>query len=486
MQIRNTLPVIAVALMVGGCSAPQPQSALTTGTAFFKDPTLATSPAAEVTADWWKRYGDLHLNAFMQTALANNQDVKIALTRVMEARAGADAALTRLLPSLSINASRTDQRTTLPDAFKQRGSPDVQATRLGGELTWELDLFGAARASQRAFAQTALASAAGAHGARLLISSEVAKQWFLLKSAKRQATLLEAAIASLQQQRALVALRRQAGLSSQFDLDRLDTELNTLSAQRPGLDALQASLQARLAVLSGQSPLTIAAPLRAVEVSAWPTIAPISPGQPVDLLSRRPDLVAAEHQLAAEGERLTEARRNLLPKVFVNVLGGTQNLLINGLTQNGIGFQQSAAIFSLPVFNAGRLSALQDVQAARQQQALLQYEKSVLQAMEEVEVSLVVHAGQRTALESRTHALMTSASSLRHGHQLRQQGQIDQIQLEALTRLHLQQQQQHLSTQLDTVLADIQLHKALGGGWQTPEGTRPLPDLITANGEQQP
>ena len=475
---QNTL-AFAIAISLAGCATQPPVSTLAVGDRFFTDPKASQG----VTGDWWTRYADPELDTLMQKALTNNHDVKLATNRVMEARAGLDAAFTRLLPSLAINASQSNQSTTLPDPFKQRGSPDVKATRLGGELSWEIDLFGATRASQRAFGQNALASEAAVHGARLLVSGEVARQWFLLKSAKQQAILLDAAIQSLRQQRELVGLRKQMGLSSQFDLDRMDTELNALIGQRPGLDALAASLQARLAVLSGQSPLSGMSTVPAMTTIDWPTITAVSPGQPIELLARRPDLIAAEHQLAAEGERLQEAKLNVLPKVFVNVLGGTQNLLINGLTQNGIGFRQSAALFTLPVFNAGRLSALQEAQSARQQQFLLQYEKSVLQAMEEVEVSLVLHAGLRDAFESRTKALVGSASSLTHGRQLRQHGQIDQIQLEMLTRAHLQTQQQHLNAQLETVLADIQLHKALGGGWQAQAASRPLPALITAIGE---
>ncbi|MCZ8014442.1 MAG: TolC family protein [Limnobacter sp.] len=475
---RNIL-ALAITLSLGACATQQPTSTLAVGDRFFADP----SASQGISTDWWTRYADPELNTLIQNALTNNHDIKLAVARVMEARAGLDAAFTRLLPTLSINGGQSEQRTTLPDPFKQRGSPDVKATRIGAELSWEVDLFGATRASQRAFEQNGMAAESAVHGARLLVSSEVAKQWFLLKSAKQQVALLASAIESLQKQRELIQLRREMGLSSQFDLDRVDAELNLLIGQRPALAALEASLQARLAVLSGRSPLSGMSNTPAIQTNNWPTIAAVLPGQPIELLARRPDLVAAEHQLAAEGERLLEARRNFLPKVFINVLGGTQNLLINGLTQNGIDFRQSAAIFSLPVFNAGRLSALEDAQSARQQQFLLQYEKSVLTAMEEVEVSLVLHAGQRDTLQSRTRALAASASSLGHGQTLRQHGQIDQIQLEMLTRAHLQAQQQHLNAQLDTVLADIQLHKALGGGWQAQADSRPLSSLITAIGE---
>lgn len=272
---RNIL-ALAITLSLGACATQQPTSTLAVGDRFFADP----SASQGISTDWWTRYADPELNTLIQNALTNNHDIKLAVARVMEARAGLDAAFTRLLPTLSINGGQSEQRTTLPDPFKQRGSPDVKATRIGAELSWEVDLFGATRASQRAFEQNGLAAESAVHGARLLVSSEVAKQWFLLKSAKQQVALLASAIESLQKQRELIQLRREMGLSSQFDLDRVDSELNALIGQRPALAALEASLQARLAVLSGRSPFPecrIPQPFKRTTGQPSPRCCPVNP-----------------------------------------------------------------------------------------------------------------------------------------------------------------------------------------------------------------
>lgn len=478
MPTSSRLILSTLALALAGCAASPPVSDLRLGPQY----TQHINADQGVRADWWTAYGDAGLDAMIARALSDNHDVRIALSRVQQARAGLDMSLARLLPSLSLVAGQSDQRSRLPEAFKTRGSPDIEATRLGAELGWELDLFGAARASRRAFGQDALASESAAAGARLLVSAEVARHWFLLKAVRQQLQLVDGLVTSSECHRALVNERFQAGLASAFERDQAEAEAAAVVAERPGLVTQQTALQARLAVLIGVSPLQ-AASLPQPALADWPVISPVAPGQPLDLLSRRPDLVAAEHQLAAEGERLTEARRSYLPRFFLSAVGGTQNLVINGMTQNGIGFSQVAATFSLPLFSAGRIAAQNEAQSARRDQALLQYEKQVLTALEEVEASLAQQTNQREALTARQQGAEARARGLAHGEQLRARGQIDQIQLEALRRASLATEQRLTESRLQLTLADIQLHKALGGGWHSAPETRPLPDLITAAGD---
>ncbi|MEP6876880.1 MAG: efflux transporter outer membrane subunit [Burkholderiales bacterium] len=462
---RAIRPVaLALLALLSACSvvpvqAPVPSVPLTTA---FAQGDPASAAAQTLDGAWWAGYGDPTLTSLVDEALAANQDVAIALQRVAQARAGRDAQSSRLWPTLSLQASASRSDSGLPDAVKQ-GLPDTRALRAALDVAWEIDLAGGVRAARDAAQADAAAAAAGVDGARLLVASEVARQYFVLRSAQERLRIVQALADAQRETATRVESRLREGEASAFDLDRARAEAAAFDAQVPALRLLAGTSQTRLAVLLGRNPSA-----RVVDEAAgfaWPAAREIGTGQPSDLLRRRPDLIAAEGRVAAEMLRGAEARAQWWPKLFLSAVFGSEDLRLNALDLAPVHFSNVALAFAAPIFNAGRIDAGIRVQSARGEEALLAWQKSVLVAVQEVEDSLLV----RTEEAKRAAALSSTAEhrrrSLQRAQSLQREGQIDLLVLLDVQRSVLASELALSDSHLQQVLADVQLYKALGGGF---------------------
>ncbi|SHM84119.1 efflux transporter, outer membrane factor (OMF) lipoprotein, NodT family [Rhizobacter sp. OV335] len=465
---RAIRPVALAALVfLSACSvAPvQPPSPSVPLTAAFAHGTPAPVAGQAFDGAWWAGYGDPALTALVDEALAANQDVAIALQRVAQARAGRDAQGSRLWPTVGLQASASRSESGLPDPVKQ-GQPDTRAFRAGVDVAWEIDLAGGVRAARDAAQADAAAATAGVDGARLLVASEVARQYFVLRSAEEQLRIVQALAAAQRETATRVASRQREGEASAFDLDRAGAEAEALDAQVPPLRVLAGVSQTRLAVLLGRNPSA-----RVVDDGAafvWPSVRDIGTGQPSELLRRRPDLIAAEARVAAETLRGAEARAQWWPKLFLSALFGREDLRLNALDLAPVHFSNVALAFAAPIFNGGRIDAGIRVQSARADEALLAWQKAVLVAVQEVEDSLLVRTeeAERAAALSRT--VDHRRRSLQRAQSLQREGQIDLLVLLDVQRSVLASELALSGSRLQQVLADVQLYKALGGGFAPP------------------
>ncbi|MDR7298237.1 NodT family efflux transporter outer membrane factor (OMF) lipoprotein [Pelomonas aquatica] len=435
--------------------------------AAFAQSHAAQAEDAAAGAAWWATWGDATLTALVDEALGANQDIAIALQRVAQARAGADAQASRLWPSLGVQAAASRSSSGLPAPVKQ-GMPDTRALRAGLDVTWEIDLAGGVRAARDAAQADATAAAAGVQGARLLVASEVARQYFVLRSADERLRIVQALAKAQRDTASRVASRLREGQASAFDHDRARAEADALDAQVPALRVLVGTTQTQLAVLLGRSPSA-----RVVDVDssfAWPAVRAIAAGQPSELLRRRPDLVAAEARVGAEALRTAEARAQWWPKLFLSALVGRQDLRLNALDLAPVHFSNVALALAMPIFNAGRTEAGVRVQSARADEALLVWQKAVLRAVQEVEDSLLVRAQEAERHAALALTVEHRRRSLQRAESLQREGQIDLLALLDVQRSVLASQLALSESRLQQALADVQLYKALGGGFSM---TRP-------------
>ena len=458
------VPVAAALAILSACSVPPVQPPVTSvplPSAFAQAvPAAAALPASD--GAWWAGYGDQVLTTLVEEALTANQDVAIALQRVAQARAGRDAQNSRLWPTVGVQASASRSNSGLPEPVKQ-GMPDTRALRVGVDVAWEIDLAGGVRAARDAAQADAAAAAAGVDGARLLVASEVARQYFVLRGAEERLRIVQALAAAQRETANRVSSRLREGEGSAFDLDRARAEANALDAQVPPLRTLAGISQTRLAVLLGRSPS-----MRVVNENAgfaWPAAREIGTGQPSELLRRRPDLIAAEARVAAEALRGAEARAQYWPKLFLSALFGREDLRLNALDLAPVHFSNVALAFAMPVFNAGRIDAGIRVQSARADEALLVWQKAVLVAVQEVEDSLLVRTQEADRFAALASTVDHRRRSLQRAQSLQREGQIDLLVLLDVQRSVLSSELAMSDSHLQQTLADVQLYKALGGGF---------------------
>lgn len=468
--MRNHIIEISIlsALLLTGCATPEASIAK------LETPLSTTyhyAEAEKIASDeieWWKNFNDPILTALIEKGLNNNHDIRIAMTRITAADAMREAQASRLLPTINLQTSASKSRSGFPQAVKQ-GLPDIRAYNIGLGLDWEIDIGGGLRAAKSAAESDAMAAEYGVVGVQLVISSEIARNYFTLRAAQERLKLVEA-LAATQHESAYVVSRRYAeGQSSQFDVDRAEAEADTLDAQIPQLRVWVATLQSQIAVLIGDNPSRFA--VQDAPDYSWPKSQIIGVSQPSDLLRRRPDLMAAESHYSAESLRSKEAQSQTWPKLFVNALIGRQDFRINGLDLAPVSFSNVAAAFVMPIFNAGRIQAGIDAQNAQENEALITWQKSVLTAVKEVEDSLIMQSEEIKRGEKVKAALGRESHALKATQSLYREGQIDKLPLLDMQRGVLVNKIALSEHELQRLLSDVQLYKALGGGWSSKSKT---------------
>ncbi|HEX5329255.1 efflux transporter outer membrane subunit [Sulfuricurvum sp.] len=478
--MRNHIIEISIlsALLLSGCATPEASIAK------LETPLSITyhyAEAEKIASDeieWWKNFNDPILTDLIEKGLNNNHDIRTAMTRITAADAMRDVQASRLLPTINLQASASKSRSGFPQAVKQ-GLPDIRAYNIGLGLDWEIDIGGGLRAAKSAAESDAMAAEYGVVGAQLVISSEIARNYFTLRAAQERLKLVEA-LAATQHESAYVVSRRYAqGQSSQFDLDIAEAGADTLDAQIPQLRVWVATLQSQIAVLVGENPSSCA--VQDTPDYSWPKSQIIGVSQPSDLLRRRPDLMAAESHYSAESLRSKEAQSQTWPKLFVNALVGRQDFRINGLDLAPVSFSNVAAAFVMPIFNAGRIQAGIDAQNAQENEALIAWQKSVLTAVKEVEDSLIVQSEEIKRGEKVKAALNRESHALKATQSLYREGQIDKLTLLDIQRVVLGSKLALSDHELQRLLSDVQLYKALGGGWSSENKAKTVSDSNSSN-----
>ncbi len=447
---------------------------------------LASQTASADVAHWWSSLGDPVLNRLIDTALAQNLDLRQAAARIDEARALRDRVAGERLPTASIGASVNRRRQSENGPLPIGAIPGLEATQTiydaGFDAAWEADLFGARlRALQGASARLQ-ATEVDAQGVRIRIVAEVARTWFTVVGAGYELHAQRATLDTLQQTLELVRLRHALGDAAASDVDSAYAQWATANAVLPDIQARQRAAVLGLGVLLGAPPerelALLDEPLAPSVLWALPV------GERADVLRRRPDVLAAERRLAASVADIGVATADLFPKLSIGIGGGFQAL------DTGDWFDASSSRFSiLPLiswrlFDGGRVRAEIRAREASERQAALAYEQAVLGALGDAERALGdYHAGLET-LGRRWTALHAARAGYGHARARYAAGDIALVELLAAERLLHEAETSTARAHTSAAVQLVALYKALGGGWDAtaaaPQGTSPTPGPVAA------
>ena len=449
---------VSIAAMFSGCATPASHPAVDVPAQFA----AGTSVEVEPEAAWWETFHDPVLTDLVRRAARENRDVKIAAERLRAARSGVTVSRSFLMPSVSAVGSASDRSSGYGDAVKQN-LPDTKTASAGLDVSWELDLSGRLRAGAAAATADALAAEHGVRGVRLLVISDVASNYFTLVGALRQLDTLRAISAAQDETLRLVKARQRVGLATSFDVERAQTDAESARAQIPPLETIAAISRHRIAVLIGDQAS------HAARIEPWRgdvVVPQAQPGQPATLLQRRPDVLALMAQLDAANARRQQAAAEWFPRLFLDASFGRENVALNSIGLGSARYTNVAGLLAMPIFNAGRTRALNEVAESGQREALLRAEDGMVRALEDVENALVALAQQRRRTEALQSAATSAEAALGRAKSLYDRGQIDLLPLldAQRARLAVSLSANDGSTQL--LLDSVQLYKALGGGWQ--------------------
>jgi outer membrane protein TolC len=260
-----------------------------------------------------------------------------------------------------------------------------------------------------------------------------------------------------------VQAKQRVGLATPFDVERAQTQAESARAQIPPLETVAAVSRHRIAVLVGDQAVdaTRIEPSRAAAVVPQP-----QPGQPAALLQRRPDVLALMAQLDAANSRRQQAAAEWFPRLFLDASFGRQSANVIGVGLGAANYLNAAALLAMPIFNAGRTQAINDIADAGQREALLRAEDGIVRALEDVENALVSLSSERQRAQSLQAAAASADAALGRAQSLYDRGQIDLLPLLDAQRSRHAARLGANDSQTRLLLDSVQLYKALGGGWQ--------------------
>lgn len=419
---------------------------------------------------WWMLYGDTALDTLVTEAFEHNRDLALAAARVDEARALAQVADSQRYPSVDATAQRDRTRSSevapipIPANALERNSYRAQIN-----VAYDLDLWGRLRGAGTAARAELLATEAARDTVRLALGADVVRAYFNLRALDEQVAITQRTLALRDDNLKLQRVRSTAGLIGDFPLRQLEAELAAAQAQLPALERSRTAEELALAVLLGRSPRAI------VELSvkrdadrneAPALVAPIAPeGLPSDLLLRRPDIVQAEQRLVAANARIAVARAAMFPRLSLTGYLGSESGALRDLLSGPALIWQLAFGLAQPIFQAGRLDAEIEAVKAREQQALVQYQKAVQEAFREVQQALSAQTRARAIFEAETARATALRDSLRLARIRYDNGLASQLEVIDAERNLLSADLNRVDALRARRVAVADLVRALGGGW---------------------
>jgi multidrug efflux system outer membrane protein len=462
--IRRLLSCVSL-LALGACAPVGPDheaplvempASFSTGGVKWKRESPDSQPKPR---EWWKLFGDGTLNSLVDRALARNQEIAAAAARVREAREFSNMARSRYFPAVDIGI--TSERTQFRFRGPGGGSSIANNFTVPVDLSYEIDTWGKVRRQVESATSSEQAANEVVNALRLTIAAETAQTYWALRAVDADRAVLDRTLEIRRRALELLTKRRDAGTISGLDLARAETEVATAEADRIRLDQSRVELVNALAVLTGSAASGSSLPEKADLPK--PPSNPVS--VPSDLLRQRPDIRAAERNVAAANADIGVATAAFYPSIGINASTGFDTDTFNNL------FEASSLVWSLgasaitPLTNLRFLQAQQRSKVAAHEAASAEYRQTVLTAIREAENalqgSLILErrqVAQDKALEAARKTLDLSAKRFKSGL-------ISFLDVVDAERTRLDAERAANAVRAERLAVSVSLIKALGGEW---------------------
>jgi len=408
---------------------------------------------------WWRQLDDEVLEQLENSALSANHDVRSAVARLDAARSVFDEDRRNRYPKVGVGASVDVREQAIPGFFDQ--PLRVNTYRAGFDASWELDLFGRVRAAIAAASANAESFEAVLAAVRVSVAADVAWNYFELRGLQQRMAVLDRSLVNQRETLRLTTVRRDAGIGEEQDVASASARVSAIEAAVPPVRAALAAREHRLAVLTGRAPGELSVDLAPRPYPVLGTT--IALGPPDQLLSRRPDVRAAERRLAATAATEGVAAAELYPRITISgvlgLLAGRGNLF---------GTSDSRAWAVAPAlqwsgFDIGSARARLRGARAVTQEALAGYEKAMLLALEETDNALVTYRQQQERFVKLTDEVRESSRAAAIARTRYREGVADFLALLDAERTQLQAEDGAAQAEADVLTAFVGLYRALGG-----------------------
>ena len=430
----------------------------------------ATQPAegVRVTAEqarligWWTSFEDPTLTSLIERAVKSNLDVKLARSRIRQARAAHGIAEGGLFPTINSSGSYT-----------RRGpAPDAQSNmfRAGVDAAWELDVFGGTRRGMESAKADIQAAVDDERGVLVSLVAEVALNYVDLRAQQARLVIARESLETMKRSAALTRKLKDAGFAAGLDVAQAEGDVASTEAQLPVLEASIQQTIFAISLLLAREPGALTEELSAKvagnadSILAMPPELPV--GMPSELLRRRPDIRRAESQVRSANAQIGAAMSDLFPKF---TLSGSIGLEGNKLSSMANWASRSWSVgpsVTWQIFDAGRITSNIEVKKAQTEQALLTYHKTVLTAFSEMDSALEALAREQTRTKPLAAARAADRKSLAISTELYTGGQTAFLNVLTAQRSLFSAEDAIVQSRRNVAANVIAIYKALGGGWE--------------------
>jgi NodT family efflux transporter outer membrane factor (OMF) lipoprotein len=426
----------------------------------------STADSDVVTNGWLVTFNDPRLETLVAEAIAHNLDLREAVARVEIARQGVAVVGAQLWPH--VNGQLAGHATYVNNTRDDKS--EAIANSLGyAQVSWEPDLWGRFRSQRAASEATYQATALDYAFARQSLAATTAKSWYQAIETRQLVALAQQSVATYSQLLALVRIRRTAGRVADLDVAEASANLNTAETELSVATGLYADARRALELLLGRYP---SAEIEiSVKFATFPR--PVAPGLPASLLTRRPDIIAAESRVLAAFRAKEAARLALLPTISLALDGGRVTDRVLELLHLNPWLVHGAIGAAVPIYEGGALRADIKIATAEQEEAVARYGAVVLRAFGEVETALTNERLLAQQTQSDQRALDDRIAAVRIAATKYNVGTIDLLSVLILEEAELETQASVIKLRNARLANRIDLHLALGGGFGAAPAAKP-------------
>jgi len=434
------------------------------------EPTVYRGAAAELSAKpdvasfgdqkWWDVFQDEALQTLIRAALEQNYDVRIAATRILEARALLGIAQADQLPEVTASASVFSQRSP---AAAGRPAVDTSPVQLGLSASWELDFWGRFRRATESARANLLSDEWAQRQVISSLVSDVASAYFQLREQDLELEISRQTLASRRDSLRLTQVLADGGATSLLDVRQAEQLVFGASASIPDLESRIEQQENFISILVGRNPEGVMRGRPLIDQQQPPEV---PAGLPSSLLERRPDILQAEQQLVAANAQIGVAKADFFPRISLTAIGGYQSSALARLFTGPAGLWTFGASALQPVFEGGRIRNNVAFAEARTQEATLVYQRTVQQAFRDVSDALVSYRKSREVRTEQQQLTTAAEDATRLSNMRYRGGAASYLEvLDSETRFFTAQLNL-AQAQLRELQSLVQIYRSLGGGWQ--------------------
>ena len=461
---RSLLSLAVASILLGGCSLiPDYQRpASPVDSLWPSEAGGAQTATAAADLDWRAFFKDPALQGLIDTALANNRDLRVAALNVQAYAAQRQIQRSALFPSVTADSGATRQR--LPGSLSSSGEPSISSqysATVGA--SWELDLFGRLRSLDEQALQQYFATEEARRATQIALVASVANAWLTLQADQELLQLTQDTLKTYQQSFALTQRSYDVGVADALALAQARSAVESAQVSLAQYSRQVAQDRNALVVLLGSGK---AGGLPAGQPLDDDLLLEVPAGLPSDLLQRRPDLRQAEHSLKAANANIGAARAAFFPSISLTANAGSLSPDLAGLFDAGSGSWLFQPSISLPIFNAGKLRASLDYAELQKDIQVASYEKAIQTAFQEVADGLAARATYQQQLDAQRALVKTNEEYYRLAERRYRTGVDSYLTLLDAQRQLFSVRQQLIGDRLAQLTSEVELYKALGGGWR--------------------